>query len=88
MRASFRPKGEIIELRAYPRQRERLLEHAASHIQHMQKALSEIGRTDTALGAFYRRLSARIGKIKANESATSPCRCRHHRHDWATAWRR
>ena len=24
-----------------------------------------IGRTDTALGAFYRRLSARIGKIKA-----------------------
>ena len=60
----------------------------ASHIQHMQKALSEIGRTDTALGAFYRRLSARIGKIKANEFATSPCRCRHHRHDWATARRR
>ena len=24
-----------------------------------------IGRTDTALGAFYRRLSARIGKVKA-----------------------
>ena len=41
-RGSFRPKGEIIELRAYLRQRERLLEYAASHIQHMQKALSEI----------------------------------------------
>src|ERR1700757_1185799 len=26
---------------------------------------SRVGRTDTALGAFYRRLSARIGKVKA-----------------------
>ena len=41
-RASFRPKGQIAELRAYVRQRERLLEYAASHIQHMQKALTEI----------------------------------------------
>jgi hypothetical protein len=42
LRASFRPKGEIVELRAYLRQRERLLEYAASHIQHMQKALTEM----------------------------------------------
>ncbi len=42
LRASFRPKGQIAELRAYVRQRERLLEYAASHIQHMQKALTEI----------------------------------------------
>src|SRR5271165_1118435 len=42
LRASFRPKGEIAELRAYVRQRERLLEYAASHIQHMQKALTEM----------------------------------------------
>ena len=42
LRASFRPKGEIAELRAYLRQRERLLDYAASHIQHMQKALTEI----------------------------------------------
>lgn len=42
LRASFRPKGEIVELRAYLRQRERLVEYAASHIQHMQKALSEM----------------------------------------------
>jgi len=35
LRASFRPKGEIVELRAYLRQRERLLEYAASHIQHI-----------------------------------------------------
>nr|WP_246515982.1 transposase [Bradyrhizobium diversitatis] len=40
LRASFRPKGQIAELRAYVRQRERLLEYSASHIQHMQKALT------------------------------------------------
>ena len=28
-------------------------------------AAGTVGRTDTALGAFYRRLSARIGKAKA-----------------------
>ena len=42
LRASFRPKGEIAELRAYLRQRERLLDYAASHTQHMQKALTEM----------------------------------------------
>jgi transposase len=42
LRASFRPKGEIAELRAYLRWRERLLDAAASHIQHMQKALTEM----------------------------------------------
>lgn len=42
LRASFQPKGEIVALRAYLRQRERLLEYAASHIQHMQKALMQM----------------------------------------------
>ena len=42
LRASFRPKGQIAVLRSYVRQRERLLEYAASHIQHMQKALTEM----------------------------------------------
>src|SRR5215467_2130553 len=42
LRASFRPKGHIAELRAYLRQRERLLQYGASHIQHMQKALTEM----------------------------------------------
>lgn len=126
LRGSFRPAAEISTLRAYLRQRERLVEYAAAHIQHMQKALMEmnlqlhhvvsditgatgmriiraivsgerdpevlaafrdirchssidvikaaallrlaattIGRSDTALGAFYRRLSSRIGKQKA-----------------------
>jgi transposase len=42
LRASFRLKGEVATLRAYLRQRERLLDYAASHIQHMQKALTQM----------------------------------------------
>lgn len=42
LRASFFPKGEIAALRAYLRQRERLVELSASHIQHMQKALMQM----------------------------------------------
>src|ERR1019366_5618704 len=36
LRGSFRPDAEIATLRAYLRQRERLVEYAAAHIQHMQ----------------------------------------------------
>lgn len=42
LRGSFRPQGEIAALRAYLRQRERLLDDAAAHIQHMQKALTQM----------------------------------------------
>src|SRR3954454_1981392 len=42
LRASFHPQGEIATLRSYLRQRERLLEAAAAHIQHMQKALIQM----------------------------------------------
>jgi len=42
LRGSFRPQGEIAALRAYLRQRERLLDYAAAHIQHMQKALTQM----------------------------------------------
>lgn len=42
LRASFRPQGEIAALRAFLRQRERLLDYAAAHIQHMQKALTQM----------------------------------------------
>ena len=42
LRASFRLKGEVAILRADLRQRERLLDYAASHIQHMQKALTQM----------------------------------------------
>ncbi len=40
LRASFRPGREIAALRVYLRLRERHLDYAASHIQHMQKALT------------------------------------------------
>lgn len=40
LRASFRPGRHIAALRTYLRQRERLLDYAAAHIQHMQKALA------------------------------------------------
>jgi transposase len=39
LRGSFRPAPTLAALRAYLRHRERLLEYAAAHIQHMQKAL-------------------------------------------------
>jgi hypothetical protein len=42
LRASFRPRQDVATLRSYLRQRERLLEYAASHIQHMQKALMQM----------------------------------------------
>jgi hypothetical protein len=42
LRARFHPKGEAATLRAYLRQRERQLDSATSHIQHMQKALMQM----------------------------------------------
>ena len=40
LRASFRPGRDIAALRVYVRSRERHLDYAAAHIQHMQKALT------------------------------------------------
>jgi transposase len=42
LRGSFHPPADIAALRAYLRQRERLLDYAASHIQPMQKALMQM----------------------------------------------
>jgi hypothetical protein len=42
LRGSFRPANGLAALRAYLRHRERLLEYAAAHIQHMQKALMQM----------------------------------------------
>lgn len=42
LRASLDPERKIAALRDYLRQRERLLDHAASHIRHMQKALMQM----------------------------------------------
>jgi transposase len=42
LRTSFWPTSDIVELRAYIRQRERLLDCKAEHIQHMQQAMMEM----------------------------------------------
>jgi transposase len=42
LRASFRPRASVAQLRAYLRHRERMVEYASSHIQHMQKALMQM----------------------------------------------
>jgi transposase len=40
--ASFRPADDICMLRSYMRQRDMLVRYAAQHVQHMQKALTEM----------------------------------------------
>src|SRR5262249_19143518 len=40
--AAFRPTEEICELRSYVRQRSMLIQGASTHIQHMQKALTQM----------------------------------------------
>lgn len=39
---AFRPADDVCKLRVYLRQRSMLTEHAAQHVQHMQKALSQM----------------------------------------------
>lgn len=42
LRGSFRPRDQVVQLRAFLRHRERLVEYGASHIQHMQKSLMQM----------------------------------------------
>jgi transposase len=42
LRGSFRPSNEVVELRSYVRQRSRLFKSAATQIQLMQKALTQM----------------------------------------------
>jgi hypothetical protein len=42
LRGSFRPEDAICQVRSLPRHRDGLVEMAAEHVQHMQKALSEM----------------------------------------------
>lgn len=39
---AFRPAEEVVVLRAYLRQRAMLIQYAAQHVQHMQKALAQM----------------------------------------------
>jgi transposase len=42
LRPSFRPPESVLTLRGYWRQRQLLVRYAASHVQHMQKALEQM----------------------------------------------
>lgn len=42
LRGSFRPRDAVVGLRAYLRHRQGVVEYAASHVQHMQKALMQM----------------------------------------------
>jgi transposase len=42
LRPSFRPPESVLALRGYWRQRQLLVRYAASHVQHMQKALEQM----------------------------------------------
>lgn len=42
LQGAFRPSDQVCALRAYVRQRMNLVRYAASHIQHMQKALAQM----------------------------------------------
>jgi transposase len=42
LRASFRPPNSVLALRAYWRQRQMQVRYAASHVQHMQKAMEQM----------------------------------------------
>ncbi len=42
LRGSFRPQEQVVALRSFLRQRERLTQYRARHIQHMQKALMQM----------------------------------------------
>jgi hypothetical protein len=42
LKGAFRPSDSILPLRAYLRQRDMLIKSAAEHIQHMQKALTQM----------------------------------------------
>lgn len=42
LRGSFRPRDGVVRLRAYIRHRERMIQSAATHVQHMQKAMMQM----------------------------------------------
>ncbi len=51
LRPSFRPPDSVLALRGYWRQRQTLVRYAASHVQHMQKALEQMNVKLTEVAA-------------------------------------
>ncbi len=72
LHGSFRADAVIETLRANHRQREPLVEDAAAHIQHMQKALMEMNPQLHHVSESDAALLAAVGKsIKATAAATA-----------------
>ena len=56
LRPSFRPPDSIMALRGYHRQRQMQIRYAASHVQHMQKALEQMNvKLTEVAGRHHRR---------------------------------
>ena len=63
LQAAYRPTDEIVVLRSYVRQREMLVKSAATHIQHMQKALQQMNlRLDNVVSDITGQTGMRIIK--------------------------
>jgi transposase len=69
LRPSFRPPESVLALRGYWRQRQMQIRYAASHVQHMQKALEEMNVKLTEVVADITGLTGRqiITAILAGE---------------------
>ena len=67
---AFRPEGEIRRLRSYLRQRAMLVEYASHHVQHMQKALTQMKRSSSGevRPQAYQRKRAPLRCLDALES--------------------
>jgi transposase len=60
LQRSFRPPDSIMALRAYHRQRQMQIRYAASHVQHMQKALEQMNVKLTEVLADITGLTGRL----------------------------
>jgi predicted secreted Zn-dependent protease len=57
----FRPDGEVCAVRSLMRHRNNLVEMASQHVQHMQKALTQMNAVP-ACDLRHHRLSAKLQK--------------------------
>src|SRR5207248_4205685 len=57
LRPSFRPPESVLALRGYWRQRQMQVRYAASHVQHIQKALEQMNVKLTEVAADIRGLT-------------------------------
>jgi transposase len=93
LRPSFRPPESVLTLRGYWRQRQLLIRYAASHVQHMQKALEQMNVKLTEVasditGLTGRRIIEAIlgGERDAQKLATlRDVRCAQTEQDYAKA---